>query len=303
MSPQSFRKPASDRARGILLVIAGAAMWGGSGVAGQYLLQDCGFSTEWLVVTRMILAGIILLAIDLMRYDGGIFVIWRDRKDVRELLVFAVLGMLAVQYTYFASIKAGNAAAATVLQYLMPVFIILWTVVQTRKAPQRIELAAVALAVLGTFLLVTHGSVETLSIPFDAFAWGIASAVSAAIYTVVPKRLIRKWRATLVVGWGMLIGGAVLSLLCPPWAFAGTWSPMSALMYAYVIIFGTVIDFGCYLGSTAYIEPAEAGILGSVEPLSAIILSVAFLGIGFGLCDIAGTVLIVSTVFLLAKRK
>lgn len=285
------------------MVIVGASMWGGSGVAGQYLLQDCGFSTGWLVVTRMILAGIILLTVDRLRHSDGLLVIFKDRQDIRELLIFSVFGMLAVQYTYFASIRAGNAAAATVLQYLMPVVIIVWTVWQTRKAPQRVELTAVVLAVLGTFLLVTHGSLETLSIPPDAFVWGILSAVAAAVYTVMPKRLIRKWRATLVVGWGMLIGGTVLSLLAPPWNFTGTWTAGSSLLYGYVIVFGTVVAFGCYLGSTKYIEPTEAGILGSIEPLSAIILSVVFLGTGFGLFDIAGTSLIIGTVLLLAKKR
>lgn len=38
------------------MVCLGASMWGGSGVAGQYLLQDCSFSTAWLVVSRMLLA-------------------------------------------------------------------------------------------------------------------------------------------------------------------------------------------------------------------------------------------------------
>lgn len=291
-----------DRKKGILMVIAGASMWGGSGVAGQYVLQDCGFSTEWLVVTRMIMAGIIMLALDRVQHSDGIMVIWRSREDVRDLLIFATLGMLMVQYTYFASIKAGNAAAATVLQYLMPAIIIIYMALKTRRAPQKIEILCVVLAIVGTFVLVTHGSLDTLSIPLDALLWGLLSAVAAAIYTTTPKRLIRKWRATLVVGWGMLIGGLVLSPLCPPWQFVGDWQALSALTYAYIIIFGTVVAFGCYLGSTKYIEPTETSILGSVEPLSAIVFSVIFLGASFGVLDIAGTLLIISTVFFLAKR-
>lgn len=291
-----------DRKKGILMVIAGASMWGGSGVAGQYILQDCGFSTEWLVVTRMIMAGIIMLALDRVQHSDGIMVIWRSREDVRDLLIFATLGMLMVQYTYFASIKAGNAAAATVLQYLMPAIIIIYMALKHRRAPQKIEILCVVLAIVGTFVLVTHGSLDTLSIPLDALLWGLLSAVAAAIYTTTPKRLIRKWRATLVVGWGMLIGGLVLSPLCPPWQFVGDWQALSALTYAYIIIFGTVVAFGCYLGSTKYIEPTETSILGSVEPLSAIVFSVIFLGASFGVLDIAGTLLIISTVFFLAKR-
>ena len=39
------------------------------------------------------------------------------------MILFGLFGMLAVQYTYFASIKEGNAAVATLLQYLAPIFI------------------------------------------------------------------------------------------------------------------------------------------------------------------------------------
>lgn len=294
---------AKDRRKGILMVIAGAAMWGGSGVAGQYVLQDCSFSTEWLVVTRMVFSGIIMLLIDRLSHSDGIMVIWRSREDVRELLLFATFGMLMVQYTYFASVKAGNAAAATVLQYLMPVIIIIYTAVRTRRPPQLIEIICVLLAVTGTFILVTHGSLETLSIPLNALLWGLLSAVAAAIYTMTPKRLIRKWRATLVVGWGMLIGGLVLMPVCPLWEFSGEWQLYSALNYAYIIIFGSVAAFICYLGSTKYIEPTETSILGSFEPLTAIFFSVAFLGVSFSMLDILGMLIIISTVFLLAKRK
>ena len=46
-----------------------------------------------------------------------------------------------------------------------------------------------------TFLLVTHGSLDRMAISVEAFALGLVSAVAAAVYTMKPKRLIRKWRA------------------------------------------------------------------------------------------------------------
>ena len=292
----------NERKKGLLMVCMGATMWGGSGVAGQYLLQDCGFSTEWLVVSRMLLAGVILLVSDACMYRESIFHIWQDKKDALEVLLFAIWGMLAVQYTYFACIKAGNAATATVLQYLMPVFIVGYTALKNWKLPRYLELICVGMAVGGTFILVTHGSLDKLSISPLALFWGLASAVAAAFYTMQPKRLIRKWRPTLVVGWGMLLGGIALSFLCPPWNFVGIWHPLAGLTYAYIILFGTVVAFGCYLGSIKYIQPAEASILGSLEPLSAIVFSLLFLNASFGIMDLLGTALIIGTVFLLARR-
>ncbi|MBP5200428.1 MAG: EamA family transporter [Schwartzia sp.] len=292
----------TEHKKGLLMAALGAAMWGGSGVAGQHLLQNCGFTTEWLVVTRMLLAGTLLLLLDVFFCRKNILAVWRDRQDAREMAAFALVGMLAVQYTYFASIKHGNAAAATVLQYLMPIIIVAYTALTARKLPKPVEMLCVALAVLGTFILVTHCDFGKLSIPGIAVLWGLLSAVSAAFYTVQPKRLIRKWRATLVIGWGMLVGGAVLSLFCPPWQFTGIWNGTAALIYAYIILFGTVMAFGCYLGSLKYIQPTEASVLGSIEPLSAILLSVLLLGTPFDVMDALGSALILCTVFLLARK-
>lgn len=290
-----------NRKKGIVMVLIGASLWGGSGVAGQYILQTCNFSTEWLVAVRMLLSGVILLLVDSFTHKGSIFDIWKENKNKRDLLIFALPGMLAVQYCYFASIKVGNAPAATVLQYLMPIVLIFWIACTQRKLPRAKEVLAVILAVGGTFLLVTHGSLETLSIPAEAVFWGVTSAFAGAVYTLTPKRMIREWRATLVVGWGLFAGGVGLSFICPPWNFSGIWNMAAALNFAYIVIFGTVIAFAMYLGSTKYLEPSEVSILASMEPLSSIVFSVLLLGTLFGPMDVLGTICILSTVLILSK--
>lgn len=289
------------RHKGITLAITGGAFWGGSGVAGQYLLQDCGFGTAWLVASRMVAAGIILLLIDACQHHGDIFSVWRERRNARELLIFALPGMLAVQYSYFACIEYGNAAAATVLQYLMPAFMVLYTTVSTRRLPSGVQAGCVALAILGTFLLVTHGNLGTLALPALALFWGVISGITGAIYTMAPKRLIRTYRATLITGWGMLIGGLCLVPWGQPWQATGTWTALSIATFLYIIIFGTVLAFWFYLGSTKYIQPAETGVLASMEPLTAIVLSVLLLGASFGLAEILGAVCILATVAILAR--
>ena len=294
---------AGMRRRGICLALTGAILWGGSGVAGQYILQDCAFQTEWLVGVRMLLSGFLLLVIDTICYRQSIFTLFSERRDALEVLAFAVFGMLAVQYTYFATIKYSNAATGTVLQYLMPIVIVCYTALRTRKLPRPVELLCVFLAVAGTFLLVTHGNLSTLAISPEALFWGLLSALAAAFYTVQPKRLIRKWRPTLVTGWGMFLGGLLFIPISHPLSFTGIWNETSALLFAYIIVFGTVIAFGCYLGSLQYIQPGETSILGSAEPLAAILLSVSLLHISFGFFDLAGTICILATLFILARQK
>ena len=253
-------RPINPRLKGILLAAFGAILWGGSGVGGQFLLQDCHFSPEWLASARMLLAGVILLSIDASRHHGDIFSIWRDRHDAVQLLAFALIGMLGVQYTYFITILYSNAPTGTILQYLMPIIIVLWAALRAHRLPRIRETLCVLLAIAGTALIVTHGSLHTLAISPLALAWGILSAFTAAFYTVQPKELMGKWRSSLVIGWGMLGGGLALLPFAPPWQFTGTLNLSALLVFLYIVIFGTTIAFWSYLESINYIEPSETSI-------------------------------------------
>ncbi|WP_102272944.1 EamA family transporter [Cytobacillus massiliigabonensis] len=294
---------ASMRTKGIMMVLIGAVLWGISGTVAQYLFQYSGFSPEWLVVVRLLISGTILLFLASLKSEKKIWDIWKDKKDVSSLILFSIFGMLAVQYTFFAAIKHSNAATATVLQYLAPAMISCFIAIKAKRLPTIKELIAVILALLGTFLLVTKGSMSSLSISGIALFWGLTSAVALAYYTLQPLRLLARWGSAIVIGWGMLIGGLSFSLIHPPWKFVGQWSFNALLAVLFIIIFGTIIAFYCYLESLKYISASETSILASVEPLSAAFLSVVWLHISFGLEEWLGTVCIISTIIILSFVK
>jgi drug/metabolite transporter (DMT)-like permease len=288
---------------GMALVLIGASLWGISGTVVQFLFQHKGYNPEWLVVIRLLTSGILLLMYSKFKKNKDIFLIWKLKEDRIHILIFGFFGMLGVQYTYFAAIEAGNAATATVLQYLGPVFILGYIVLKSRRFPTHKETISIFLALLGTFLLVTNGNVQSLSISKWAVFWGISSAIALAFYTLQPVQLIKKWETIIVVGWGMLVGGIGFSFINPPWVFNGQWSLSSFIAILFIIIFGTVIPFYCYLESLNYINATEASLLACVEPLSAAFLSVIWLHVSFGLYEWIGTILILATIAILAQEK
>ena len=293
----------SNRLKGIILAVGGSIFWGGSGVAAQFLLQDRGMTADYLTAIRTITAGLILLLIDRFVYSNNITNIWRDKASRYRLLFFGIFGMMAVQYTYFAAIAYSNAPTGTIIQYLMPVVILLWIALRERKLPQLGQVICAILAILGTALLVTHGSLTTLSISEKALFWGILSALAAACYTVSPRWLLMRWSSAQVVGWAMLIGGATISLIYPPLSYPGTLDRDAILSLAYICILGTAISFWTYVSSTKYILPQEASILNAMEPLASIVFSVLLLDVLFQLPEIAGTILIILPILYITTRK
>ncbi|WP_202078753.1 EamA family transporter [Caldalkalibacillus salinus] len=263
---------------GFVLVLLGASFWGIGGTVAQRLFQGEGISVDWLVSVRLLVAGLIMIIIALLTHSNAhVFHIWKDKRAVKKLVIFGLCGMLAVQYTYMASISLGNAAVATLLQYLAPVFIIFYLIITKVSKLKFREILAVSLALTGTFFLLTNGSVDTLSVPFSAVVWGVLSGVALAFYTLYAGQLLDEWGSLNVIGWAMIIGGTVLGVFHQPWDVDMSGWTLETLIYLFfVVIFGTMIAFWFYLESLKYLKPQETSLLGSVEPLAAIWLQIPF---------------------------
>ncbi|TQR17989.1 DMT family transporter [Psychrobacillus soli] len=293
------------RKTGLFLVITGAMFWGVGGTVAQKLFQQFAIDINWLVTTRLLIAGCLLLLVQFFVKDRSqILGVWKDRKAAAKLIIFGLLGMLAVQYTYMASIKHGNAAVATLLQYLAPVMIIVYLILRRQAVLTKQDLITVSLALVGCFFLLTNGSPSQLSVPTPAIVWGILSGLSVAFYTLYAVPLLKQYDSLVIVGWAMIIGGFALSFIHPPWRLDLSSLTMEAYFYLiFVIIFGTMIAFWFYIESLQSLSPKETSLLGSLEPLAAVLTTVIWLKEPFGIFQWVGTACIIGMILLLAINR
>ncbi|WP_018883123.1 EamA family transporter [Paenibacillus massiliensis] len=293
-----------SRGRGIFFIITGAIFWGIGGTVAKKLFQQYGIDMGWLVTIRLLIAGGLLLGVHTCKRGlAATFEIWSHRKLSIQLIIFGVVGMLGVQYTYMASIDRGNAAVATLLQYLAPVMIIIYVAIRKYAMPTRKDLYTVVLALLGCFLLLTNGSLSQLSVPPDAVIWGVLSGVALAFYTLYAVRFLESYDSLVIVGWAMMIGGAALSIIHPPWHMGAANLPLEAYIYLiFVILFGTMLAFWMYVESLNSLSPKESSLLGSLEPLAAVLTTVFWLHDSFGWVQWLGTVCILVMVLFLTVK-
>ncbi len=294
-----------NRRKGLFLVITGAIFWGIGGTVAKKLFQQYTIDVNWLVTTRLLVAGLLLLAVQFFRKDRSqILGVWKNKRTAFQLIIFGLIGMLGVQYTYMASIKYGNAAVATLLQYLAPVIIMIYLILSKQSVLTRKDLLTVSLALVGCFFLLTNGSFSQLSVPPLAIVWGIFSGLAVAFYTLYAVSLLKQYDSLVIVGWAMIIGGFALSFIHPPWQMDFKSLTLEAYLYlVFVIIFGTMFAFWLYIESLQSLSPKESSLLGSIEPLAAVLTTVFWLGESFGIFQWAGTTCIMVIVLLLALNK
>jgi drug/metabolite transporter (DMT)-like permease len=292
-----------DHFKGLSMVLLGGVLWGVSGTAAQVLFQRDGFDPGWLVSTRMSASGLLLLlAVAIRSGFKSVFLVWGNNKDLLRLILFGILGLLGVQYSYFASIQYGNAATATLLQYLGPVFITVYLAFRRRSMPNQWESIAVVLALIGTFFLVTNGKWNGFSVSTLAVVWGLISALALSFYTLYPKRLLQSYGSATILGWAMVIGGLGMAFKNPPWRFVGHSSFGAWWLVSFVVLFGTLVPFYLYISSLKHISASEASLLACGEPLSAAIVAMAFLHVNMGVFALFGGLCILATVVILARK-
>ena len=295
----------NNRRLGLIMIITGATLWGLSGPMIQWLFQHTKVSSIDFLVSRLLLAGVFILCFLLLKKQN-IFRIWQSTHHLLQLIIFSILGMLGAQYAFIETVHISNAVTATLFQFLGPVLITIYVAMQHKKLPSTMQVLAIVAALTGTYFIITNGSIENIILSKEAILFGLLTAIGFAFYTLHPASLIKQWGTTLIIGWGMLIGGISLFIYNHSFEWkqlSQTFTLPTFSMLILIIISGT-LSFLLYIGSLKYLSATETSILSSIEPLVAAIVSITWLKESFGVYQLLGGVcIVIAVIFLTMPEK
>lgn len=290
---------------GLSMIIMGSAFWGITSTMVQWLIDHEHIEVEWLVPLRLIPAGLIILLVLLAR-KNNIWIVWKEKSACVQILLYGIVGILGLQYSFMNTIESGNAITATLFQFLGPIIIAVYIAIRVKRLPVLVEWISMVAALLGIFLAVTGGTFHKAPLTTEGVIWGVLTSLTFAFYTVYPINLLQKWGAALICGWGMLIGGIFFAILGMSLDYnvklIGGLDWFSLFLIGFIILFGTGLAFFLYVVSLRYLKPLETSILTSVEPLTAILISVLWLTQPFVWLQSIGGILIVGSAVLLSIR-
>ena len=213
---------------------------------------------------------------------------------------------------FFVAIRATGVAVATVLLFMMPVWVALAAprVFGLRREP--IVLPALALALSGLVIIVApglygdgaglSGAGAGLSVP--GVAAGLGSGLCYAVFVLMVKDLTRRVSSTTVV-LSQTVLETVFLLPLALWQLADSGYRLTVsdlLVLAIMGVVCTALARTLWVEGTRRVRVEHVSILGYVEPVAAPVYALLLLGQRPGVWTILGGALILAAGLLVAVR-
>ena len=277
-------------------ILAAAVLWGVIGLWNRRLMA-AGLSPLSIVLVRN-LGGCALLVLFFALRDRRVF-----RVKPRHLPYFFGTGVVSVMLftvCYFSCQKLCSLAAASVLLYTAPSFVVLLSAALWREPVTGKKLLALALTLAGCACVcgVFSGG---LSVTLPGALLGLGSGFFYALYSVFGRYALAHYPPLTVTVWTFLFAGPASLALLRPAELAAAFAPdpglwLTALALA---VCSTAAPYVLYTWGLARMEPGRASILASLEPVAASLTGVLAFGEPMGPLTALGILCVLAGVYIL----
>lgn len=286
--------------RGAWSILSAGTLWGTTGVTTQFIYNVSSTNALSVAFMRLAICALVLLLFGWRLLGRRI---WKARGRDALLMVFLGAMQAIFQFTYLAAIPDCGVTIATLIAICVaPVIVVVYSALFLRERITVKVIVALLCALGGTILL--SGTPVGLQHPERVWIGVLLSLACAASYAVVilgGRSLSHRYPPLQVntVAFGV---GALLLFAC---------SLTIPLVFNYPLgVWVLLLYLGCIPTALAYLlfqsgmrsTPATlTSILTLVEPLTAAILAWIIFGERLSLLGIVGALLLLGTIFLLAR--
>lgn len=230
-------------------------------------------------------------------------------KDYKFLILLGILGYYLASYLDFQGLNYVTASIERLILFVYPTMVVIISAIFFKKPASIQQKLAVLITYLGVFIAFykysSSNGVST-NIPLGAVLV-FASALSYAVFMVGSGDMIPRIGAVRFTSYAMIVSCAAVMV---HYAFKNSGDVFNQQTEVYYLGLGmafisTIIPSFLIAESIKRIGASNVAIIGSIGPISTIILATIFLGERIGIYQIIGTIIVISGVMLIAisKRK
>lgn len=277
-----------------LNILLAAALWGVIGLWNRTLLA-AGLSPTSIVLVRN-LGGCVLLAAIFAVKDRRVFAV--KKEHLKYFFGTGVVSILLFTCCYFSCQKLCSLAAASVLLYTAPAFVVVLSAILWREPVTKKKLTALVLTLVGCALVCGVFAGE-MSISLGGVLLGLGAGFFYALYSVFGRYALAHYDSMTVTVWTFLFAGPASLVLLRPAELSALAQPKLALTAVVLVVFSTVLPYLFYTKGLSRVEAGKASIMASLEPVVAALTGVIVFGEPMNVLTAAGILCVLAGVYVL----
>ncbi len=249
------------------------------------------WGTTWIISKQAVLEIPALEMAGLRQLIGGLlFLIYfkykklplPGRKDLLPLLTLSLLNFVLSNGLSTWGVKFIPAGLAAIIGAIFPLWLVLIGIFISKQNPPKMAVAGVGIGFLGVCTIFYDHLVDFLDPNFRfGIILSLLATMSWAMGTLYTKKHSKSFNAYFGLGFQMVVSGAVLSgisLFDPLFVSVSDISMMTWLSIIYLVIFGSVIGFMCFLYALQHLPAQQAAVYAYINPLVALLTGYFILG-------------------------
>ena len=281
------------------------------GVAAK-VLREADMDAFRLTQIRSTGAGLILLAFAIIKGKDQL----RARKEeIKDLLLFGIIGVAAVTSFYFFAIKYLFVSVALIIEFTASIWIALYLKFVKKKHISPIMWLGIACAFFGLVLVSQIWSGSTLH-PLGV-AVAFADAFALSYYFITAERLTQTRTSLSLMTWGIGVAAIFWAIILPWWTFpfeyltdsyslSGNLSEYNAPGWAlllWIVIIGTVIPYLLTVTGIRELSAGTSSVIGMIEPIFAGVIAWIILNEALSGVQLIGCAVVLLGIYLADKAK
>ncbi|MCD4713225.1 MAG: DMT family transporter [Clostridiales bacterium] len=283
----------------IYIALAGIS-WSTTGIFAKNLL-DNGLTSIEVSFIRLFLGAFFFLVYFIF---GKTHLFKIDKKGLILTFFMGVITQGIFNLVFFSSVDLIGVINATVLLYLAPLFLTIFSVTIFKEKLTVLKSAGVLLSIVGSILALTGAVFDFQELSVIGVGYGVMAGLGYALVSVFGKFGLQKYHAKTLIFYNSLFGMAfILPLVNIGDLAMKINSPVVVSCSLGLGIFAVVLAYLFYFeGISSGIDLSKVGVLSMIELIFAVTLSVVFVNEKLTLIKVFGLSLILVAIYLINKK-
>jgi drug/metabolite transporter (DMT)-like permease len=293
-------------------ILISAAMGFTLGGIAAKVLREANIDAFRLTQIRTTLAALILLTIILLRNKSQL---WAAKSEIKDLVIFGIIGIAAVTSFYFFAIKYLYVSVALIIEFTAPIWIVLYLRFIKKKSVPVTMWWGIALAFSGLLLISQIWSGSSLH-PLGVFV-AFLDALALALYFIFADRLSQTRTSLSLITWGMSVAAIFWAVILPWWNFSfeflsnnyslqgelSNYTTPGWVLVLWIVVIGTVIPYLLTVTAIRELSASTSSVIGMIEPIFAGVIAWWLLNEAFTSIQLLGCAVVLIGIYLADKAR